>query len=403
MMRYKIFAIALLLTSVLSPVAYGQSDNVPALAPVPAPGPAPDLVKTSDLAIFTPKTQKLNTKIQYGYWDTALGGIVLNLGKSVRRSAMRPAAALGSRRVTGHKSRYRLEGSRVIFSFLKPEQIDELGKYKEYLVGVANKHDLQSFSRDEQLAFWFNLHNVMVIETIARNYPVKHPSKIRIGDKPLHEAQLVTIKGVPLSLQNIREDIVYRNWPSADVIYGFYLGDIGGPALMNYAFTGENVKVVTHDLAEEFVTSLRGFQTTPLSRKISRLYEDVRPYYFSNWPVDLENHLLKYAGADLAAKTTKSKPLRIAKYETAIADIMGGVIPRHSISPTSGRIGWTSSDSNLQTNSDARASSAQMDRFLAEYNEKIKAMRRRDMLPKRGTVTISDPKPVITDEVQPEK
>jgi Protein of unknown function, DUF547 len=391
MLRNTILTLTLIFGCALSPAAYGQSDATLAH------------IETSDFAVFTPKTQSLNTRIEYDYWDTALDGIVLNLGKSVRRSAMRPKTNLGTRRVVGHTSRYRLEGSRVIFSFLKPEQIDEMARYRAYLVSVANKYDLQSFSRDEQLAFWFNLHNILLIETVAKNYPVKHPSKIQIKGVPLHDAKLITINGVPLSLQNIREDIVYKNWASADVIYGFFLGEIGGPALMNYAFTGDNVNDVTNDLAQEFATSMRGFQTTLTARKVSKLYEDVRPFYFTNWPADLENHLGKYADEKLVAGISQNKPLNIAKYETAIADIMGGAKPRESISQISNILGWTSTGAPIQTHLQPKSSSIQMDRFLAEYDAKINTMRNRGMLPKHGTVTISDPTPVNVDEEQSEK
>jgi len=355
----------------------------------PNVGPPPAAAQTSPFTSFIPKKQTLDTTVQYSYWDAALGGIVINLGPSIRRGERRPHASLGSRRIAGHTSRYRLEGSRVIFSFLKPNHIDEITRYREYLVSIANEQDLQSFSRNEQLAFWFNLHNVMLIETIAKHYPVKHPSKIQIGGAYLHEAKLITINGTALSLRNIREDIVYKNWQNPNVIYGFYLGDIGGPSLLNYAFTGTNVTDVTQDLAVEYVTSLRGFRTTLSARNVSKLYGDTRPYYFTNWPTDLENHLLAHSNPKLAIEITQDKPFRIAKYEYAIADIMGGTKPQNSITPTTGNIGWTSASRNQMT-STAQNRSAQLDRFLVEYDGKIKTMRRRDMLPKNGTVIITD-------------
>ncbi len=288
----------------------------------------PPTKQVPDFTVFAPKNQTLNTQIQYEYWDNALQGIVLNLGKSVRRSAMHPVASLGSRRVTGHTSRYRLEGSRVIYSFLNPEHMNDLARYRKYLVAIPEKYNLQNFSRDEQLAYWLNLHNLLLIETVAKNYPKKHPVKIQISGSSLHEAKLIKVNGVPLSLRNIREDIVYKNWQNQDVIYGFHLGDIGGPALMNYAFTGLNVNTVIQELAEEFVTSLRGFQATMFSRKVSKLYEDTKPYYFRNWPNDLLVHLKRHAGSELMPNIIQNKPVEFSKYEYAIADIMGGANPK---------------------------------------------------------------------------
>jgi len=278
--------------------------------------------------IFAPKTHTLDTRFDYTVWDKALMNRVLPLGPSLRRFASRAKPRLGSRFIKrSQSSKYRLEGSRVMFFSFSDGYIDVLTEYKKDLVRLANEHDIQSFSRHEQLAFWLNLHNVVLIETIAKEHPTKNPSALVFGaePKPLHEAELITIRNVPLSLRNIRENIVYENWDNPNVIYGFFRGDIGGPRLTPFAFTANNVDHVLESHGFEYITSLRGFHTTPVKRKVSTIYEAARPYYFQNWPTDLEDHFEGYLqDHELLSEVQQNKPLSFIKYDTIIADLWGG-------------------------------------------------------------------------------
>ena len=278
--------------------------------------------------IFAPKAHTLNTSFDYTVWDKALGNRVIVLGPSLRRFAKPPRAEIGTRLVKrSQSSKYRLEGSRVTFFSFKDGFVDLLSEYKEDLVRLAHVHDIQSFSRDEQLAFWINLHNVILIETIAKEHPTRRPSTLTFGpdNAPLHEAKLITIKNVPLSLKNIRENIVYENWDDPNVIYGFFRGDIGGPGLMNFAVTAKNVKYVLDGNGYEYVTSLRGFQTDSLYRKVSTIYQEAAPYYFPNWPEDIESHIKGYLKDHKAlSEIVQDKSIKFIKYDTTIADLWGG-------------------------------------------------------------------------------
>lgn len=278
--------------------------------------------------VFAPKTETLSTRFDYTVWDQALSESVVQMGPSNRIFAPRARVPLGTRLVRHyHNSPFRLEGSRFTFFYTSDSYVEALGEYKDDLLRLAHEHDIQSFSRNEQLAYWINLHNVVLIETIAKNHPTRKPSALVFGPEelPLHEAKHVTIKDIPLSLRNIRENIVYKNWKSPNVIYGFFRGDIGGPGILPYAVTGENVKHVLATQGFEYTTSLRGFHTTKKARKISQIYNEARPYFFSNWPQDLESHFKGYFKDHfLLDQVDQDKPISFIKYETIIADLWGG-------------------------------------------------------------------------------
>jgi len=325
--------------------------------------------------IFAPKEHTLNTTFGYTFWDDALRGRVISLGPSLRRFARPLKPRIGTRLVKrSQSSKYRLEGSRLKFHYFSDKYIAVLGDYKDDLVQLAHKHDIQSFSRNEQLAYWINLHNVILIEAIAKNHPTQKPSKLVFGvdEAPLHEAKHITVKGVPLSLKNIREDIVYKNWDNPDVIYGFYRGDIGSPRLESYAMTAENVDDTLKVIGFEYVTSLRGFHRDSFSRKVSKIYEEARPYYFSNWPVDMESHLTGYLkNHEILAEVQEDKPINFIKYDTFIADLWGG---QRRISPSS-TIGTKGIDRPP---------------VFFELAVKLKELERKGLLKKKGTVIIED-------------
>lgn len=347
------------------------------------------VVHDVQFAPFKPQAKTSNASLDYKMLDAALENTVFRMGLSARRHMSRPDPLLGSRITSGHTSPYRLEGSRVMFSFLTDSYIDQITEYRADLEGIANRVDISTLDRKEQLAFWFNLHNIVVIEQIAYKYPTTYPHKIKIDGVPLDEAKIIDIRGVKMSLRDIREKIVYPNWESPLVIYGFFRGDIGSPALQNYAYTGDNVSWVLNTQAAEFVNSLRGFHKTTSNRKVSTLYDEAKPFFFPQWEQDLTAHLLKFAREEVAEEIGTPLPYSIDRYDYTIADMMAGDRIRVASAAT-----WTVNSATGQMNNAGMP--PEMRRLLEEVTEKANTLRQRD-LGRSGTVIIED---IIKEEVE---
>ena len=344
---------------------------------------------SSQYNVFAPKRQTASSVIDYQIMDDALKNIVVRLGQSVRIRASRPEPTVGTRRVQGHKSAYRLEGSRVTFSYLNDEYREGLTAYRKDLERIANEVDISRLGKKEQLVFWFNLHNIALIEQIALNYPVRRPSKLKIGanKQSLHDAKLLNIRGVALSLRDIRENIVYANWNSPDVIYGFFHGNIGGPALQNYAFSSNNLDYVLELQANEFVNSLRGFHESRSVLKISTLYEEARVYYFPNWEADLKTHLRTHADPKVLKELESNKPFKFDRYDPIVADLLAG--DRPSISKLNVTINGYSQSARM---------APEIARLFRELDQKTRIMKKRGMIQKGGgTVTIEDIETIDVD------
>jgi len=279
------------------------------------------------LAVFTPTTNPIRHTIDYEIWDFALKHIVLPMGPPDRKWARRPDPPAGTRLKQGAQSGYRLEGSLVLFRFLDPSIIATFTEYRQDLEGVADTLDISALPRNEQLAFWLNLHNVAMMEQIAQAWPVREPSEIMVGGEPLDEARFITLRGVPVSLRDIRENIVFRHWKDPKVIYGFWRGEIGGPELQRHAFTGANVSSLLDVAALDYVNSLRGTQQRGQTLAVSTLYTEVAPFYFRDFDPDLRAHLAKYAEDDVKEILGETSAVKASISETDIADLHGGARP----------------------------------------------------------------------------
>jgi len=279
------------------------------------------------LAIFAPTTDPIRHKIDYEIWDWALKNIVVSMGPPDRKWAIRPSPSIGTMIKQGPQSPYRLEGSLVLFRELDKDVIASFTEYRQDLERVAETLDISALPRNEQLAFWLNLHNVALLEQLSRAWPLREPAEVTIDGVPLDEAQFINLRGIPVSLRDIREKIVYRHWKNPKVIYGFWRGEIGGPELQRHAFTGANVGSLLDIAAADFVNSLRGTQKRGDRLEVARLYAEVAPFYFPDFETDLRAHLAHYADAPVAELLTSTSTTRASLSETDIADLHGGARP----------------------------------------------------------------------------
>ena len=311
-----------------APATQRQSDPedrhyVPAMAQFEA---RPSL-SDNRLAIFTPTSDPIRHSIDYEVWDYALKNILVAMGPSNRQGMRRPDPPIGSRLKHGPQSRYRLEGSMVLFRFFDKDVINSFTEYREDLERVAGTLDISALPRNEQLAFWLNLHNVAMMEMIAKEWPVRQPREIKVGGVPLDDAKFITLRGIPVSLRDIREEIVFRNWTNPKVIYGFWRGEIGGPELQRHAFTGDNVSSLLDVAAADFVNSLRGTQMRGDRLEVASLYAEVAPFYFRDFEGDLRSHLAAFAEVPTAEMLAKTRKVSATISEHDIADLHGGARP----------------------------------------------------------------------------
>lgn len=316
-MMPRILVALLAATALSTPLSAESIAETSVRTQVAAQPGGPSAAPSAALARFAPAAERREHAIDYQHWDEALAWMVVPMGPSIRQGAPRVDAETGTRRIYGHESRYRLEGNRVAFSFLTAEILSGIGDYKADLERVGSQLDLTTMPRNEQLAFWINLHNVAMIEALADEYPLGE------SDGAVDDAKLVTVAGVALSPRDIREGIVYPNWRDPKVIYGFWRGVIGGPSIQRLAYTGDNVDALLSLSAEEFVNSLRGVERWGGALQVSPIYQEAARFYFED-AAALRAHLSQYGRDDVRALVSETEAVAYKGLETDLADLQRG-------------------------------------------------------------------------------
>jgi len=308
------------------------------------------------LAVFAPRPDGRDHRLDYSVWTEALRAYVVSMGPPLRK--MPPGGPAG-RRKDGHNSLYRLDGAMVGFDVMNAEIIANIARYRRELEAVADTLDIQALPRNEQLAFWFNLHNVALVEKIAAEWPVYIPRDILVDGVPLDEARFITVRGIALSPRDIREQIVFRHWKNPKAIYGFWRGEIGGPAMQREAFDGRDIGEQLDRTAREFTNSRRGVERRGDTLHVSQFYAEVAPFYFPQFEQDLRAHLANYVEGKVANMLVETEMVKASIYEHDIADLSGGRPP--SLFYRGGQL------------------SPQVLKLLGERAQKFEYMRRKDI------------------------
>ena len=283
-------------------------------------------VESNLISSFKPKPTK-STRLDFKIWNDWLEKNIFFMGPSTRNTApgVFSSRATGSRFVRGHRSPYRYEGNKVPYRTMRTAHEEFLEVYQKDLEKLSMQIDITTLSRNDQLAYWFNLHNVTLINQIALNYPIKKPdtiTPIEGSDETLHSAKILNVMGHALSLRDIREKIVYQHWKDPLVIYGFHHGNLGGPNIALNAYNRDNLETVLKFNARDFTNSLRGYR----DGKLSSIYKETVPFLFPEGDDAIRIHLKDYLRPELFVELSSYDTIKWQKPIRDIADLAGGAV-----------------------------------------------------------------------------
>jgi len=261
--------------------------------------------------------------ITYDDLNYVLKSSVLDVGPSDRHPAARKAFRNTQTKIRhGNYRPTAFEANRINFSSFKQDHRQALLAIRKDLEAVGDSVPLEKFTRNEQLAYFLNLHNVAVMSVIAEQYPLKKVKKLAIGSDSLWDNKNMMIAGVPTSIRDIEEHVV-ANWENPVVLYGFFMGSIGGPNIRKSAYTGANVYKALESNARRFVNSLRGFRAWSGTGRASEHYK-LGMRYFPDFGNDFRQHLYKYANGATRKVIARADIIKANSYDWGIADLVNG-------------------------------------------------------------------------------
>ena len=353
---------------------------------------------------FDPKSPFV---INYADLDVLLKMMVVDVGRSSRERADPTQAKVGTRMKMSVNRSTISEGNRFYFEEFKGNADNQklLLSMRTSLEQLPNEVPLEYLSRSEQLAYWLNLYNVTLLNEIVKVYPTRSLKKLLTGKDSILAQKLLTVAGVPLSLNDIQFTILKQNYASDPLImYGLYQGIIGGPSIRKTAYTGANVSRLLEQNAIEFVNSNRGtYAESDEVFRVSSLYAR-NAAYFKDFEADLTGHLLKYVEGEERTRLAAKPRIKANIDDWTVTDVYGTYRDLGASSSTSSAAlidavqnvflgdGGLVSGNLSAASSKVQAKSPALSRFnpeMLEYLHEIKAKEAATNL-SSGTVTVEE-------------
>lgn len=133
---------------------------------------------------------------------------------------------------------------------------DQLEKYLDLLSN--NAPDRETWSREEQLAYWINAYNAFTVKLIADNYPVESirdlGPKLKIPMiKDVWHYKFFKIGGKDSSLDEIEHGILRKEFDEPRIHFAINCASISCPPLHDEAFLAERIDEQLDFVARQFI------------------------------------------------------------------------------------------------------------------------------------------------------
>ena len=186
--------------------------------------------------------------------------------------------------------------------------------YMKYLSEVP----VSTMTRDDQLAYWLNTRNMLVIDAMTDSKSRRRMSAQRgTPDNPgdLWTEKRITVQGVELSIHDIEKNIILANFSdNPNVIFGMYQGTNGGPSFNADGFKGANLSAQLEDAGREFVNSRNGIKVSRSKAQLPAIVGWYQADVFGGDAEAAKTHLASLAKAGTAAKLAKTSEVSSRKF-----------------------------------------------------------------------------------------
>lgn len=163
---------------------------------------------------------------------------------------------------------------RVIYPGFLQDSV-QLYKYLDLLSGQAPDRD--SWSKEEQLAYWINAYNAFTIKLIIDHYPVESIRDI----KPRYPVPLLNtvwhmeffeIGGKPASLDEIEHKILRKEFDEPRIHFAINCASFSCPVLIPEAYFPDRIERQLTDAAERFINDPDRNRISPSKVEVSQIF-----------------------------------------------------------------------------------------------------------------------------------
>lgn len=285
-------------------------------------------VSASDFSLpeaWQGETHDSDITIDYADLDYVLDAAVLMSGPPSRKKSKASSSSVSTRLKNNYNQLTTNAGNRIFFEEFKkrPDMAAIISRIRMSLQSVPAEIPLNSLSKKEQIAYWLNLYNVVVIDEINKVYPLKNLEEFVSAKDGLLARKIINAGGVQLSLNDIQYGVLKQKYPDEVlVIYGLYQGYIGSPSIRKYAYTGANLNRSLQFNANDFINTNRGTYPSGKIFRVAGFYQR-NASYFPDFATDLRSHLREYLREDEIPLLDESQQLVADINDWTVTDIYG--------------------------------------------------------------------------------
>ena len=169
---------------------------------------------------------------------------------------------------------------------------EELNHYLER-VSAVKKTVLESWPREEQIAFYLNAYNAITVERILDHYPTKSIQTIPGVWNEIQDR----VAGQDLTLDDIEHEILSKRYQEPLIHFAVARASRSGPFLPGEPFEGENLVKQLHQRTQEFLLDA--------SRGVLIDYEKNRVYLSKLFDWLGEDFIPRYGEGSLGGRHTE--------------------------------------------------------------------------------------------------
>jgi len=195
---------------------------------------------------------------------------------------------------------------RLAYDFIRKQNNDFVGQYVSQLA----RQDVGTLPKNDQLAYWLNVQNIVTIDAILKDGKRKKSLKKLRGTAeapgPLWTKPRVTIAGQNMSLQDIETKLL-TEFDNPNIIYGIYQGVRGGPSLTPTAYRGASVDEMLEKNAKRYVNSKAIVSVRNNVVEVTPVFFWYQDNTFQGEDGALLEHLKAYAHPNLKSELYRGK------------------------------------------------------------------------------------------------
>ena len=154
-------------------------------------------------------------------------------------------------------------------------------------------------SRDEEMAFWFNLYNAKTIDVILDAYPLKSIRKLGpLNSGPWDKKNMNVVGKGQMSLNDVEHGTLRKNWQEPRIHYAVNCASIGCPNLKATPWTAENLEADLRQAAIDYINHPRGFNVEGGKVTASKIFDWYKEDFGGN-KAGILAHARQYAKGNL--------------------------------------------------------------------------------------------------------